>query len=77
MTSSSTLSQGSNSSNPNSVLYPNGLSYRREDWQQGYRSLNSEYDYWIDEVEGAIPKGLNGTLFRNGPGLTEDRKSVV
>ncbi len=47
------------------------LSYNQEDWQKGYRSLNQEYDYWIDEVTGEIPPELNGTLFRNGPGLLD------
>ena len=31
-------------------------------------SLHEEYDY-AAEVEGTIPSGLRGTLFRNGPGL--------
>jgi all-trans-8'-apo-beta-carotenal 15,15'-oxygenase len=47
------------------------LSYVREEWQKGYRSLKQEYDYWIDQVEGEIPPGLHGTLFRNGPGLLD------
>ncbi|MGK7889029.1 MAG: carotenoid oxygenase family protein [Leptolyngbyaceae cyanobacterium] len=46
-------------------------SYNREDWQQGYRSQPNEYDYWIDEIDGAIPPELSGTLFRNGPGLLD------
>lgn len=45
--------------------------YRREDWQQGYRSLHDEYTYWVDDIEGQIPPELKGTLFRNGPGLLE------
>ncbi len=45
--------------------------YNREEWKQGYQSQPNEYDYWIDEIEGEIPKDLNGTLFRNGPGLLE------
>lgn len=31
-------------------------------------SLYEEYDYTIDDVEGALPDGLRGTLYRNGPG---------
>ncbi|MDB9374582.1 carotenoid oxygenase family protein [Nodularia sphaerocarpa] len=46
-------------------------SYTREDWQGGYKSLTQEYDYWIDDVEGQIPPELQGTLFRNGPGLLD------
>eukprot|EP00884_Botryococcus_braunii_P006857 jgi/Botrbrau1/16172/Bobra.0272s0007.1 len=39
----------------------------------GYRSQYLEHDYWIDDsmVEGEIPKELEGTLLRNGPGLFE------
>ncbi|MBF2017019.1 MAG: carotenoid oxygenase family protein [Rivularia sp. T60_A2020_040] len=44
-------------------------SYSRENWQGGYQSLTEEFDYWIDDIEGEIPPELNGTLFRNGPGL--------
>lgn len=46
-------------------------SYQRQDWQRGYESLTTEYDYAIDDVEGQIPSELHGTLFRNGPGLFE------
>lgn len=45
--------------------------YTLEDWKGGARSLKQEDDYWIDEVEGEIPPDLNGTLFRNGPGLLD------
>ncbi|MGF1496451.1 MAG: carotenoid oxygenase family protein [Elainellaceae cyanobacterium] len=53
---------------PSSPTIP---SYRRADWQKGYRSLRNEFDYWIDDIDGAIPLELRGTLFRNGPGLLE------
>lgn len=46
-------------------------SYTREDWQGGYQSLKKEYDYWIENIEGEIPQELEGTLFRNGPGLLD------
>ena len=46
-------------------------SYTREDWQGGDKSLRQEFDYWIDDVEGEIPTELQGTLFRNGPGLLD------
>lgn len=46
-------------------------SYTREDWQRGYESQPNEYDYWIDDIEGEIPADLNGTFFRNGPGLLD------
>ena len=45
--------------------------YERNDWKKGYESQPNEYDYWIDDVEGEIPAALQGTLFRNGPGLLE------
>ncbi|MBP5973659.1 carotenoid oxygenase family protein [Brasilonema sp. CT11] len=45
--------------------------YNRGDWQRGYESLEKEFDYWIDDVEGQIPQELHGTLFRNGPGLLD------
>ncbi|MEA5533321.1 carotenoid oxygenase family protein [Crocosphaera sp. XPORK-15E] len=45
--------------------------YNRQEWQQGYQSQPNEYNYWIDEIEGIIPDELQGTLFRNGPGLLE------
>ncbi|MBE9042253.1 carotenoid oxygenase family protein [Oscillatoriales cyanobacterium LEGE 11467] len=45
--------------------------YDRQDWQGGYRSLPDEYDYSIDDIDGEIPSELEGTLFRNGPGLLE------
>jgi len=44
-----------------------------EDWKSAYRSMTKEHAYWVDpnNVEGAIPLELEGTLFRNGPGLFE------
>ena len=45
--------------------------YKLEDWQGANCSLNQEYDYWIEDVEGEIPTNLIGTLFRNGPGLLD------
>jgi len=47
------------------------LSYDHEGWKQGYQSQPNEYDYWIEDIEGEIPPALNGTLFRNGPGLLD------
>jgi len=45
--------------------------YDRIDWKRGYQSQPNEYDYSIDDIEGKIPAALQGTLFRNGPGLLE------
>ncbi len=47
------------------------VSYTREDWTNGYRSQPDEFAYWIDDIEGEIPAELTGTVFRNGPGLTD------
>ena len=46
-------------------------SYDNMDWNKGYQSLYDEHDYWIDEIEGTLPLALEGTLFRNGPGLLD------
>ena len=46
-------------------------SYNPEQWKQGYLSQPQEYDYWVDDIEGEIPVELEGTLFRNGPGLLD------
>lgn len=39
----------------------------------GYKSQRNEYDYWVPEslIDGEIPKELEGTLFKNGPGLVD------
>ncbi len=31
-----------------------------------------EYDYRVEQMEGSLPPGLAGTLYRNGPGRWED-----
>ncbi len=49
------------------VAQPHNL----QDWHKGYLSQPNEHEYWIDEIEGEIPKSLQGTLFRNGPGLLD------
>ncbi len=46
-------------------------SYSVEDWCSGYRSQPEEHSYWITDIEGVIPPDLEGTLFRNGPGLLD------
>ncbi len=45
--------------------------FTRADWLGGYRSLKQEFSYWIEEIEGTLPKDLTGTVFRNGPGLLD------
>ena len=34
----------------------------------GLKNLDEEHSYWIDEIEGEVPRDLRGTFFRNGPG---------
>ncbi|MEO0984730.1 MAG: carotenoid oxygenase family protein [Cyanobacteria bacterium J06639_14] len=45
--------------------------FSMEDWRSGYRSQPQEFAYWIEAIEGTIPLDLEGTLFRNGPGLLD------
>lgn len=49
----------------------NRSAYTVEDWCGGYRSQPEEFSYEIDQIEGEIPADLEGTLFRNGPGLLD------
>ena len=55
---------------PASTLLPDAVI---ADLRAGYTSLASEHTYSVAaaEVEGKLPPGLVGTLFRNGPGLLE------
>ncbi|MEL7035979.1 MAG: carotenoid oxygenase family protein [Cyanobacteria bacterium J06592_8] len=47
------------------------LSYDPKEWQKGYQSQPHEYDYPIEDITGEIPPELEGTLYRNGPGLLD------
>lgn len=49
-------------------LQTRSSSYAISEWQRGYESLTTEHSYTITDIEGEIPAGLEGTLFRNGPG---------
>jgi all-trans-8'-apo-beta-carotenal 15,15'-oxygenase len=40
-------------------------------WLPGFENLTDEHDYWVEEVDGSVPPALNGTLFRNGPGINK------
>jgi all-trans-8'-apo-beta-carotenal 15,15'-oxygenase len=40
-------------------------------WSGGFRTLTEEYDYRIDDIEGEVPPGLRGTLYRNGSGRND------
>src|SRR5687767_14382247 len=41
------------------------------DWHRIFETLPDEHDYAVDEVEGAVPRELQGTLYRNGPSRNE------
>ena len=59
------------------IPMPPRASYNREDWIRGYTSQPNEYGYWIEDIEGEIPNGLQGTLFRNGSGLLDVGESPL
>lgn len=40
-------------------------------WSGGFRSLLDEHDERIDDIDGAVPAWLAGTLYRNGSGRNE------
>ena len=40
-------------------------------WSAGFRTLAEEHDYRIDEIDGQVPAGLRGTLYRNGSGRND------
>jgi all-trans-8'-apo-beta-carotenal 15,15'-oxygenase len=40
-------------------------------WSSGFRSLEEEHDRRIEDIDGAVPAWLSGTLFRNGSGRNE------
>ena len=41
------------------------------DWHRIFESLPEQHDYVVDQIEGRLPQGLSGTLYRNGPGINE------
>ncbi|QDZ40047.1 Apocarotenoid-15,15'-oxygenase [Euhalothece natronophila Z-M001] len=45
--------------------------YSKKQWQRGYDSQRREESYELELISGAVPKALQGTLFRNGPGLLD------
>ena len=40
-------------------------------WSAGFRSLEEEHDYRLDEVDGQVPAWLRGTLLHNGSGRND------
>lgn len=47
--------------------YPGG----KYPWSGGFRSLREEHDGRVEDIDGAVPGWLRGTLFRNGSGRNE------
>jgi all-trans-8'-apo-beta-carotenal 15,15'-oxygenase len=45
--------------------------YKAHAWSAGFTSLEQEFEYRVDEIDGRVPAGLRGTLFRNGSGRNE------
>jgi all-trans-8'-apo-beta-carotenal 15,15'-oxygenase len=43
----------------------------KADFHRIFEPLHEEHDYVVDEIEGALPEGLVGTMYRNGPGERE------
>lgn len=41
------------------------------DWHRIFDTLPDEHDYVVDEIDGRLPEGLAGTLYRNGPAKNE------
>jgi all-trans-8'-apo-beta-carotenal 15,15'-oxygenase len=40
-------------------------------WSAGFRSLNDEHSYRVEDIDGQVPAALRGTLFRNGSGRND------
>jgi all-trans-8'-apo-beta-carotenal 15,15'-oxygenase len=53
------------------TLSPPAVAATTADWHRIFESLPDEHEYLVDEVEGALPQGLTGTLYRNGPGRND------
>ncbi|GAT13578.1 carotenoid oxygenase family protein [Mycolicibacterium thermoresistibile] len=51
-------------------MSPEPVGSRQQDFS-GFTPLHEEYDYLLDEVAGAVPEQLRGTVYRNGPGRLE------
>jgi all-trans-8'-apo-beta-carotenal 15,15'-oxygenase len=56
---------------PASAPFPAG-GYERADWASAFRNVGVELDdVPVTAARGAVPAGLRGTLYRNGPGRLE------
>ncbi|MGP4026130.1 carotenoid oxygenase family protein [Actinomadura sp. 3N407] len=46
-------------------------------WHRIYEALDDEHDYDVGEIDGKLPEGLAGTLYRNGPGRWQVGESLL
>ncbi|WP_019634251.1 carotenoid oxygenase family protein [Actinomadura atramentaria] len=46
-------------------------------WHRSYAPLEDEHDYRVTGIEGTLPDGLTGTLYRNGPGRWQVGESML
>jgi hypothetical protein len=56
---------------PPELTIPGNTEEMLADCATAFSSVLKEYEYWVDDtwVEGTIPAELQGTYFRNGPGI--------
>lgn len=54
---------------------PRSGAYSFEYWSKAFKSQLNEFDYDIQEIEGAIPENFVGTLFRSMPSRFERAKT--
>ncbi len=51
---------------------PAAAGYARADWASAFRNVLTELENVpVTAARGSIPEGLQGTLYRNGPGRLE------
>lgn len=53
------------------TITPPAVAEPAADWHRIFETLPHEHDYVVDEIDGELPKGLAGTLYRNGPGRND------
>eukprot|EP00752_Nemacystus_decipiens_P007508 g6709.t1 len=51
--------------------------YDQKSWALGYQTADSEDQYLMEPSEGSIPKDIEGTFFRNGPGKFKVGEDLV
>ena len=53
------------------ISQPQQAARPQHDWHRIFETLPDGHDYAVDEIEGRLPEGLVGTLYRNGPAKNE------